>query len=119
MPPSSRPKARWSRSPPRKLPVACASACTTRARAFRRHSARMTHERCGKMRVDMVSDSMTAIGRIAPFKPDLVMLDWRMPGMDGPTLFRKMKEDPEAAKLPVVFITARAAQRDMDELIAL
>ena len=80
---------------------------------------RMSLERVGKMTVDVVSDSMTAIGRMASFKPDLVMLDWMMPGMDGPTLFRKMKEDPEAAKLPVVFITARAAQRDMDELIAL
>ena len=80
---------------------------------------RMSLERVGKMTVDVVSDSMTAIARMASFKPDLVMLDWMMPGMDGPTLFRKMKEDPEAAKLPVVFITARAAQRDTDELIAL
>jgi CheY-like chemotaxis protein len=47
------------------------------------------------------------------------MLDWMMPGMDGPTLFRKMKEVPETSQFPVVFITARAAQRDMDELVAL
>lgn len=80
---------------------------------------RMSLERVGKMTVDVVSDSMTAIARMASFKPDLVMLDWMMPGMDGPTLFRKMKEDPQASQLPVVFITARAAQRDMDELIAL
>ena len=79
----------------------------------------MSLERVGKMTVDVVSDSMTAIGRMASFKPDLVMLDWMMPGMDGPTLFRKMKEDPQTSQLPVVFITARAAQRDMDELIAL
>ena len=80
---------------------------------------RMSLERVGKMTVDVVSDSMTAIARIASFKPDLVMLDWMMPGMDGPTLFRKMKQDPEAAKLPVVFITAKATQRDTDELMAL
>jgi len=47
------------------------------------------------------------------------MLDWMMPGMDGPTLFRKMKQLPEVASLPVVFITAKATQRDMEELIAL
>ncbi len=80
---------------------------------------RMSLERVGKMTVDVVSDSLTAIARIASFKPDLVMLDWMMPGMDGPTLFRKMKEDPEASKLPVVFITAKATQRDTDELMAL
>jgi two-component system, OmpR family, response regulator len=80
---------------------------------------RMSLERVGKMTVDVVSDPLTAIGRITSFKPDLVMLDWMMPGMDGPTLFRKMKQLPETSGLPVVFITAKATQRDMDELIAL
>ena len=47
------------------------------------------------------------------------MLDWMMPGMDGPTLFRQMKARPETSGLPVVFITAKAAQRDLDELTAL
>src|SRR5215470_3379166 len=80
---------------------------------------RMSLERVGKMTVDVVSDPLTAIGRITTFKPDLVMLDWMMPGMDGPTLFRKMKQLPETSALPVVFITAKATQRDMDELVAL
>jgi CheY-like chemotaxis protein len=39
-----------------------------------------------------------------------------MPGMDGPTLFRKMLELPETKSLPVVFITAKASQRELDEL---
>ena len=77
---------------------------------------RMSLERVGKMTVDVVSDSMTAIDRIIAFKPELVMLDWMMPGMDGPTLFRKMKEVEHTKALPVVFITARASQRDLDEL---
>ena len=80
---------------------------------------RMSLERLGKMTVEVVSDPMVAIGKITTFKPDLVMLDWMMPGMDGPTLFRKMKQLPETSGLPVVFITAKATQRDMDELVAL
>jgi CheY-like chemotaxis protein len=80
---------------------------------------RMSLERIGKMTVEVVTDPMLAIGKITAFKPDLVMLDWMMPGMDGPTLFRKMKQQPEVSALPVVFITAKAAQRDMDELMAL
>jgi CheY-like chemotaxis protein len=80
---------------------------------------RMSLERIGKMTVEVVSDPMVALGKISSFKPDLVMLDWMMPGMDGPTLFRKMKEQPETSALPVVFITAKATQRDMDELFAL
>jgi two-component system, OmpR family, response regulator len=80
---------------------------------------RMSLERVGKMEVEVVSDPHQAIAVIARFKPDLVMLDWMMPGMDGPTLFRKMKQQPETAALPVVFITAKATQRDMEELVAL
>ena len=80
---------------------------------------RMSLERIGKMTVEVVTDPMVALGAITSFKPDLVMLDWMMPGMDGPTLFRKMKQLPEVSALPVVFITAKATQRDMDELVAL
>ena len=80
---------------------------------------RVSLERIGKMTVEVVSDPMVAIGAITAFKPDLVMLDWMMPGMDGPTLFRKMKQLPEVSALPVVFITAKTTQRDMDELVAL
>ena len=77
---------------------------------------RMTLEKVGKMTVEVVSDPLQAIERIAAFKPELVMLDWMMPGMDGPTLFRKMRETPEVRDLPVVFITAKASQRELDEL---
>jgi two-component system, OmpR family, response regulator len=77
---------------------------------------RMSLERIGKMKVEIVTDPLAAIGAMTAFKPDLVMLDWMMPGMDGPTLYREMKKRPEVAGLPVVFITAKAAQRDLDEL---
>jgi len=80
---------------------------------------RMSLERVGKMTVEIVTDPLQAIGVITAFKPDLVMLDWMMPGMDGPTLFRKMKDDPQVSALPVVFITAKAQSRDMAELMAL
>ena len=80
---------------------------------------RMSLERVGKMTVQIVTDPTAAIAAMTGFKPDLVMLDWMMPGMDGPTLFREMKKRPEVAGLPVVFITAKAAQRDLDELTAL
>jgi len=77
---------------------------------------RMSLERVGKMTVEVVGDPMVAIERIIAFKPELVLLDWMMPGMDGPTLFRKMLETPATKSLPVVFITAKASQRELDEL---
>jgi CheY-like chemotaxis protein len=77
---------------------------------------RMSLERVGKMTVAVVGDPTRAIETMAEFRPDLVMLDWMMPVMDGPTLFQQMKLRPETSSLPVVFITARASQRDLDDL---
>ena len=81
--------------------------------------ARMSLERIGKMTVEIVSDPTEAIAAMTAFRPDLVLLDWMMPRMDGPTLFRAMKQRPETRTLPVVFITAKASQTELDELTAL
>ena len=80
---------------------------------------RMTLERVGKMTVEVVGDPTLAIEAMSAFKPDLVMLDWMMPKMDGPAVFQQMKLRPETSALPVVFITAKASQRELDELSAL
>jgi CheY-like chemotaxis protein len=80
---------------------------------------RMSLERVGKMTVTVVSDPTQAIAVINEFRPDLVMLDWMMPVLDGPALFQQMKLRPETSALPVVFITAKASQRDLDELKSL
>jgi CheY-like chemotaxis protein len=80
---------------------------------------RVSLEKLGRMIVEVVSDPNRAIEAITRFNPDLVMLDWMMPNMDGPALFRKMKQEPELAALPVVFITAKTMPKELDELIAL
>ncbi|MGA8007482.1 MAG: response regulator [Burkholderiales bacterium] len=80
---------------------------------------RMSLERVGKMKVEIVGDPMVAIDAIVGFKPDLVLLDWMMPGMDGPTLFKRMQEHPQTKDLPVVFMTAKATPTEMEELRSL
>ena len=80
---------------------------------------RLSLEKVGKMTVEIVSDPNAAIDAMKRFGPDMVLLDWMMPGMDGPTLFRQMRQHPELSTLPVVFITAKASQSEMEELAAL
>jgi CheY-like chemotaxis protein len=80
---------------------------------------RLSLERIGRMSVDIVTDPGAAIERMIEFRPDLVMLDWMMPRVDGPTLCRRMREHPETRDLPVVFITAKASPRELEELRAL
>jgi two-component system OmpR family response regulator len=84
-----------------------------------RKIVRMSLERIGKLTVEVVGDPMVAIEAMKAFRPELVMLDWMMPGMDGPTLYRKMHEVPEVRDIPVVFITAKASEKEMNELRAL
>lgn len=41
-------------------------------------------------------------------RPDVILLDWMMPGMDGPTFRAEQLADPELATIPVVLLTADA-----------
>lgn len=47
-----------------------------------------------------------ALDSIARKKPDLVLLDVRMPGLSGFDVCRQLKGDPETAPIPVLFLTA-------------
>jgi sigma-B regulation protein RsbU (phosphoserine phosphatase) len=45
--------------------------------------------------------------------PPLVILDWMMPGMDGPTLCRQIRATPRLAGSYVILLTARAERQDV------
>jgi CheY-like chemotaxis protein len=50
------------------------------------------------------------------WRPDLILLDVMMPVMDGPTVFQRLREVPETAEIPVVFITARTQAKEVAAL---
>ena len=51
--------------------------------------------------------------------PDLILLDVMMPRMDGLQACKKLKENPDVKDIPVVFLSAKAQQEDIDEGLAL
>jgi two-component system cell cycle response regulator len=57
-------------------------------------------------------DGYEAIDQTKAKKPDLILLDVMMPGMDGFEVCRKLKEDPEVSHIPVVMVTALADPSD-------
>lgn len=46
-------------------------------------------------------------------QPDLVLLDINMPGIDGFTVFRKMRENPNSSHIPVIFVTSLTGEETM------
>jgi CheY-like chemotaxis protein len=84
-----------------------------------RRVLRLSLEKIGRMTVELVADPTQAIDSMVASRPQLVMLDWMMPGIDGPALFRKMRENPDTRAIPVVFVTAKASQRELAELRAM
>ena len=50
---------------------------------------------------------------------DVVLLDVMMPGIDGPTTLGKLREIPELAKTPVIFVTAKAMPAEIERYKAL
>ena len=55
--------------------------------------------------VTVATDSFSAFKAIAKDKPDLILLDIIMPGLDGYEVCRILKEDLSTAGIPVIFIT--------------
>ncbi|WP_374570907.1 PleD family two-component system response regulator [Phenylobacterium sp.] len=57
-------------------------------------------------------DGPTALALAAKEKPDIVLLDVMMPGMDGFQVCRRLKDDPETRHVPVVLVTALDGRAD-------
>jgi CheY-like chemotaxis protein len=52
-------------------------------------------------------------------RPDVILLDMMMPVMDGRMVLAKLREDPETAAIPVIFITGKVQSHDLDSYVAL
>jgi len=64
-----------------------------------------------------VSNGMAAYERAREESFDLILLDWMMPVMDGPTATAKLKADPQTRGIPVVMLTSQS--RIDDKVVAL
>jgi len=56
-----------------------------------------------------------AVARAPAFAPQLVLLDVMMPGMDGPSTFRALRDLPACAAVPVVFMTAKVQPGEIED----
>jgi DNA-binding response OmpR family regulator len=61
----------------------------------------------------LAPDGHQALALALQHKPDLVLLDVFMPGMDGLEVCRKLKADPATEGVPVIFLTGRSQSLDI------
>jgi threonine synthase len=69
----------------------------------------------GNYTIHEANDGRTGLEMIQTHRPDLVMLDLMMPGLDGFQVIEKLRADVTTAKIPVIVITAKALTRDDKE----
>lgn len=67
----------------------------------------------GKFTVEACSSGEEALEKAVAFAPQLLLLDVMMPGMDGPTTLARLRELPEIAGVPAVFMTAKVQPQEV------
>lgn len=63
-------------------------------------------------------DGPSGIALAAETRPDLILLDIQLPGMDGYEVARALREDPSLAGTPIVAVTSYAMLGDREKAIA-
>jgi DNA-binding response OmpR family regulator len=63
--------------------------------------------------VEVADDGEEALAQFELFRPDLVLLDIMMPKLDGWEVCRRLKSDPDSARVPIVLLSARAQEADV------
>jgi len=81
--------------------------------------ARVALENVGGFELLVCSSGAEAIEKAAAFKPDLLLLDVMMPGMDGPTTLSELRKIPQLEKTPVMFMTAKVQPQEVEFLMSL
>ncbi len=59
------------------------------------------------------NSSQNAVEKARRFKPDVILLDIMMPGVDGYDICQQLKKDPEFADTPIIFLTGKDRGDDM------
>ncbi|MFZ5479454.1 MAG: response regulator [Myxococcota bacterium] len=80
---------------------------------------RLSLGRVGGMQVIEAASGPEGLAVAARERPDVVLLDVMMPGMDGAAVYARLRELPETAATPVVFMTAKVQRHEVERLMGL
>ena len=80
-----------------------------------RNIQKKTFAQLGHTDILEAGDGVEALEQLGQARPDLVLIDWNMPNMDGITLVRKIRETDKA--LPLIMCTTEAEKSRVIEAI--
>jgi two-component system phosphate regulon response regulator PhoB len=64
------------------------------------------------MRVYSASDAQEALVAINEDRPDIILMDWMMPGISGIELTRRLRKDSYTEEIPIIMLTAKVTEDD-------
>ena len=76
---------------------------------------KMNLEATGEYEVKTENRGTLGLAAAKEFKPDLILLDVMMPGIDGCDVRMQLKSEQETKDIPVVFLTAVVSRKDTEE----
>ena len=68
----------------------------------------------GKEGYDVIAatDGQSGLDVVKKHRPDLVVLDLMMPGLDGLQVCQRLRSDPRTGRIPIIMLTAKATEAD-------
>lgn len=66
-------------------------------------------------RAVLVVDSMEALEAVKSIKPDLFLIDYYLPRMDGLELYDRLHSSPGLEQVPTIFISANPPQKEIEK----
>lgn len=69
--------------------------------------------------VQSLSEGSTFFSTIEKFEPDLILLDLKLPDIDGYSLLKQVQQKPDLSKIPIIVVSAFAFKADQELALSL
>ena len=76
---------------------------------------KMNLEAGGYSNIQTANDGDSALKLIFDWLPDLILLDWMLPKIDGLTICKRLKNSPATSNIPVIILSAKSRENDIVE----